>query len=150
MSKKALVIIALLALVGIRVPALAAQDGTFAHAWTNYSDKEKKSFMFGLATAARAFCTDIGGMQKDNSPQNIEKVFRECFNNYAGVEPAKLIAAMDALYRDTKNAMIPLDGAYKIALMQIHGDKVDDVIVQARKYGEKLKKELDQMQKPGK
>lgn len=150
MYKKALVILALLVLVGIRVPAYAAQEGTFAHAWTNYSDKEKKSFMFGLATAARSFCTDIGGMQKDKTQQNIEKVFRDCFNNYAGVEPTKLIAAMDVLYKDAKNAMIPIDGAYKIALMQVRGDKVDDIIIQARKYGEKLKKELDQLHNSGK
>ena len=145
MTKKTLVVLALLCLVALRAPAFAASSaaGTFAHAWTSYSEQEKKAFIFGLATGARAFCTDISGMQKDKDPKNIEKMFRDCFNTYAGVDPQQLIKGMNDLYNDSKNALIPIDGAYKIALMKIHGEKVDDVIVQARKYGEKIKQELD-------
>lgn len=165
MSKKALVLAILLVCVAFRVPAYAgsktapsaaptaapsAGNGTFAHAWTNYTDKEKRSFLFGLATAVRIMCTDITTMQKDAKGPAMEANFRECFNSYAGMEPERLVSAMNALYADPKNAMIPLDGAYKISLMQVRGDKVDDIIVQSRKYGEGLKKELDlQRQKGG-
>jgi hypothetical protein len=150
MSKKALLLIALFVFVVCRIPAYAAGpsgDKTFAQAWTGYSDKEKRSFLFGVATSARAICTDISTMQKDASAQTIETTFRDCFNSYAGVDPDRLIAAMTTLYNDPKNAMIPIDGAYKISLMQVRGDKVDEIIVQARKYGEGIKKELDQQRK---
>lgn len=168
MSKKALVLAVLLVCVAFRVPAYpasktapaaapapvaaapAASGGaTFAHAWSNYSEKEKRSFLFGLATAVRIMCTDISAMQKDAKGPAIETNFRECFNSYAGMEPDRLVTAMNALYADAKNAMIPLDGAYKICLMQVRGDKVDDIIVQARKYGEGLKKEIEQQRQKG-
>ena len=153
MSKKALLLTALFVFVVFKAPAFPASagDATFARAWNNYSEKEKHSFLFGLATAVRIMCTDISAMQKDAKPQTIEANFRDCFNSYAGIEPAKLVAGMNELYADPKNAMIPLDGAYKIALMKSRGDKVDDIIVQSRKYGEGLKKELEQQrrQQPG-
>ena len=167
MSKKALVLTALLVCVVLCLPAYAGPktapaapaaaaassvgsgSGTFAHAWTSYSEKEKRSFLFGLATAVRIMCTDISSMQKDAKGPAIEANFRECFNSYAGMEPERLIAAMNALYADSKNAMIPLDGAYKISLMQVRGDKVDDIIVQSRKYGEGLRKEIDQQRQKG-
>ena len=59
---------------------------------------------------------------------------------------------MNAFYADPKNAFIPLSGAYRISLMQIRGVKVDDLIVQARKYGDALKKKMDEEMKgaPGK
>ncbi|WP_428566172.1 MAG: hypothetical protein ACP59X_05875 [Solidesulfovibrio sp. DCME] len=150
MSKKALLLAVVFALVLLRVPAQAASPSsgggaaTFAHAWTSYSEKEKKSFLFGLATAARAICSDLSTFQKDAKPQDIETHFRDCFNTYAGMEPDRIIAAMNALYADSKNAMIPIDGAYRIAMMQVRGDKVDEIILQSRKYGEGLKKQLDQ------
>lgn len=146
MSKKALLLVALFVLVVFRVPAFPAASGsaTFAHAWTSYTEKEKRSFLFGLATAVRVMCTDLSTMQKDAKAQDIETGFRNCFNSYAGMEPDRVVEAMNALYGDAKNAMIPIDGAYKISLMKIRGDKVDDIIVQARKYGEGLKKEIDQ------
>ena len=56
---------------------------------------------------------------------------------------------MNGLYADSKNAMIPMDGMYKIALMKLRGDKIDDILVQSRKYGEGLKKELDQAHTKG-
>lgn len=154
MSKKALLLVALFVFVVYRAPAFPASPAptgaaTFAHAWTSYSEKEKKSFLFGLATAVRIMCTDISTMQKDAKPQDIEANFRGCFNAYAGMEPDKLVEAMNALYADSKNAMIPLDGAYKISLMKIRGDKVDEIIVQSRKYGESLKKEIDQQRQKG-
>ena len=167
MSKKALVLTALLVCVVLCLPAYAGPktapaapaaaaassvgsgSGTFAHAWTSYSEKEKRSFLFGLATAVRIMCTDISSVQKDAKGPAIEANFRECFNSYAGMEPERLIAAMNALYADSKNAMIPLDGAYKISLMQVRGDKVDDIIIQSRKYGEGLRKEIDQQRQKG-
>jgi len=151
MSKKALLLVAMFVFVVFCAPAYAAapSSATFAHAWGVYSDKEKKSFIFGLATAVRIMCTDISTMQKDATPQTIETNFRECFNSYAGMDPDRIVAAMNALYADSKNAMIPLDGAYKISLMQVRGEKVDDIIVQSRKYGEGIKKELEQRQKTG-
>lgn len=167
MSKKALVLAALLVCVVMCLPAYAGPktapaapavaaapsggsgSGTFAHAWTSYTDKEKRSFLFGLATAVRIMCTDISSMQKDAKGPAIEANFRECFNSYAGMEPERLVAAMNALYADSKNAMIPLDGAYKISLMQVRGDKVDDIIIQSRKYGEGLRKEIDQQRQKG-
>ena len=163
MTRKALLLALLLVLVVFRVPAFAgssvgavsssagAGTGTFAHAWNSYSEKEKKSFLFGLATAVRIMCTDAISMQKDAKPQDIESHFRNCFNSYVGVEPDRAISEMNALYADSKNAMIPIDGVYKIAIMRIRGDKVDDLLVQSRKYGERLKQELDQQRgKPGK
>jgi hypothetical protein len=150
MSKKTLLLVTLFVFVVFRIPAYAAGPGgenSFAHTWNSYSDKEKKSFLFGVATSARAICTDISSMQKDASTQTIEATFRDCFNSYAGMEPDRVIAAMSALYADSKNALIPIDGAYKISLMQVRGDKVDEIIVQARKYGEGIKKELEQQRK---
>lgn len=153
MFKKALLLAVLFVLVAFRAPVLAGSSvsssggATFAHAWTNYSDKEKKSFLFGLATGARAICTDLSTFQKDAKPQEIETRFRDCFNTYAGMEPDRVIAAMNALYADSKNAMIPIDGAYRIAMMQVRGDKVDEIIIQSRKYGEGLKKQLEQQHK---
>ena len=157
MSKKALVLAALLVCVAFRAPAYSAapaaatvSSASFAHAWSNYSDKEKRSFLFGLATAVRIICTDLSTVQKDAKGPAIENNFRDCFNSYAGMDPDTLVSAMNALYADPKNAMIPLDGAYKISLMKVRGDKVDDIIIQARKYGEGLKKEIDQQrQKAG-
>ena len=153
MSKKALLLAVLFVLVIFRVPAFSASPAggaaTFAHAWTNYNDKEKRSFLFGLATAVRIMCTDITTMKKDAKPQEIETAFRDCFNSYAGMEPDQVVSAMNALYADPKNAMIPLDGAYKISLMKVRGDKVDDIIIQSRKYGETLRKELDQQRQGG-
>ena len=153
MSKKALLLVALFVLVVLRAPAFPASPatGTFAHAWNAYSEKEKRSFLFGLATGARIMCTDLSALQKDADKQTIENGFRNCFNSYAGMDPDQVIQTMNSLYNDPQNAMIPLDGAYKISLMKVHGDKVDDIIVQSRKYGERLKKELDaQHQKAGK
>lgn len=156
MSKKVLILVALFVCVGFRAPAYsgtkvasAVSSASFAHAWSSYSDKEKRSFLFGLATAVRIMCTDISTMQKDAKGPAIENNFRECFNSYAGMDPATLVTAMDALYADSKNAMIPLDGAYKISLMKVRGDKVDDIIIQARKYGEGLKKEIEQQHQKG-
>ncbi len=150
MSKKALVLAVFFVLVVFRGPALAASgSNTFAHAWNAYSQQEKKSFLFGLATAVRIVCTDVSSVKKNTPPQEIEKHFRDCFNAYAGVDPNQVIAAMNDLYADSKNAMIPIDGAYKIALMQVRGDKVDQIIIQSRKYGENLKKELDRERKGG-
>jgi hypothetical protein len=152
MSMKALLLAVLFVCVILPGPALAAQPapaGSFAHAWTNYNDKERRAFIFGLATAVRIMCTDITTAQKDASPQTIETNFRDCFNSYAGIDPEQVISAMNALYADPKNAMIPLDGVYKIALMKVRGDKIDDVLVQSRKYGEGLKKELEQRRAKG-
>ncbi len=153
MSKKALLLAVLFVLVIFRGPALAAAPaagtGTFAHAWTSYTEKEKHAFLFGLATAARAICSDLSSFQKDAKPQDVENRFRDCFNTYAGMDPDRVVAAMNALYADSKNAMIPIDGAYRIALMQVRGDKVDEIIVQSRKYGEGLKKQLEQQHKAG-
>ena len=159
MSKKALVLAALLVCVAFRAPAYPAapaapaaagnSSASFAHAWSSYSEKEKRSFLFGLATAVRIMCTDISSMQKDAKGPAIENNFRECFNSYAGMDPSSLVSAMDTLYADSKNAMIPLDGAYKISLMRVRGDKVDDIIIQARKYGEGLKKEIEQQRQKG-
>ena len=108
MSKKALVLAALLVCVVLCLPAYAGPktapaapaaaaapsagsgSGTFAHAWTSYNEKEKRSFLFGLATAVRIMCTDISSMQKDAKGPAIEANFRECFNSYAGMEPERL------------------------------------------------------------
>lgn len=152
MSKKALLLVALFVFVVFRAPAFPASpsSATFAHAWNVFSEKEKRSFMFGLATGARIMCTDLSSMQKDADKQAIETGFRNCFNSYAGMDPEQIIQTMNTLYNDPQNAMIPLDGAYKISMMKVHGDKVDDIIIQSRKYGERLKKELDdQRQKSG-
>lgn len=152
MSKKALLLAVLFACLVLPGPVLAAQSaapGTFAHAWSNYTDKERQAFLFGLATAVRMMCTDIMTGQKGATAQTIETNFRDCFNSYAGIEPAQVISAMNGLYADPKNAMIPLDGMYKIALMKLRGDKIDEVLVQSRKYGEGLKKELDQRHAKG-
>ena len=132
--------------------ALAAGGGsaTFAHSWSVYADKEKRSFLFGLATAVRLMCTDLSTRQKDaKGGAGVEQTFRDCFNAYAGMDPDAVVSAMNALYADPKNAMIPIDGAYMISLMKVRGDKVDDIIVQARKYGEGLKKEIDQQRQKG-
>ena len=73
MTRKALLFVLFFVLVAFRVPAFAASSvsavssgaaaaggsGTFAHAWTSYSDKEKKSFLFGLATAVLVDATII-------------------------------------------------------------------------------------------
>lgn len=152
MSKKALLLAALFVLVILPGPAqaaAAADSGTFAHAWNKYSPQEHHAFFIGLATAVRIMCTDFSAAQKGADAQTIEKNFRDCFNSYAGIDPEKVISAMNALYADPKNALIPLDGMYKIALMKVRGDKVDEVLVQSRKYGEKLKKELDQRRSAG-
>jgi len=59
---------------------------------------------------------------------------------------------MDTFYSDSKNVFIPLSGAYRISLMKIRGVNVDDLVVQARKYGDAVKKKLDEEMKanPGK
>ncbi|MFU2208847.1 hypothetical protein [Solidesulfovibrio sp. C21] len=156
MTRKALLLALFFVLVAFRVPAFAASavspaaGGTFAHAWTSYNDQEKRSFMFGLATAVRIMCTDVSSINKGAKPQEIEQHFRSCFNSYVGVDPGSVISAMNTLYADPKNAMIPIDGAYKISLMRLRGDKVDEIIVQSRKYGERIKQELDQQRKAGK
>ena len=167
MSKKALVLAALLVSMSFSVPADAASKtptpvqaqpqavtsgggASFAHSWTVYSDKEKRSFLFGLATAVRLMCTDLSSRQKDaKGGPGVEQTFRDCFNAYAGMDPDAVVSAMNALYADPKNAMIPIDGAYMISLMKVRGDKVDEIIVQARKYGEGLKKEIDQQRQKG-
>lgn len=153
MSKKALLLAVLFVCILLPGPAPAASSaasGTFAHTWNNYTDKERRAFIIGVGIAVRMLCTDIIAGQKGATPQTIETNFRECFNSYAGIEPGQLISTMNGLYADAKNAMIPLDGIYKIALMKIRGDKIDTVLVQARKYGEGLKKELDQQHPGGK
>ena len=167
MSKKVLVLVALLVSMSVSVLADAASKtptpvqaqpqavtggggASFAHSWTVYSDKEKRSFLFGLATAVRLMCTDLSTRQKDaKGGPGVEQTFRDCFNAYAGMDPDAVVSAMTALYADPKNAMIPIDGAYMISLMKVRGDKVDDIIVQARKYGEGLKKEIDQQRQKG-
>lgn len=168
MSKKSLVLAALLVSMSFGTLADAASKtptpvqaqpqaavggggASFAHSWTVYSDKEKRSFLFGLATAVRLMCTDLSTRQKDaQGGPGVEQIFRDCFNAYAGMDPDAVVSAMNTLYADPKNAMIPTDGAYMISLMKVRGDKVDEIIVQARKYGEGLKKEIDQQrQKSG-
>ncbi len=155
MAKKALILTALMVLFVFKAQASPAQNApakdvqSFGHTWATYAEKEKKSFLIGVATAVRMMCMDILSNQKDASPQTIETQARDCFNSYVGYEPEKIIATMNELYADSKNALIPLDGVYKIALMKLHGEKIDEVLAQARKYGEGLKKAIDQEMQKG-
>lgn len=146
MSKKALLLVALFVLVIFRVPALAAQEAaSFGHTWKSYSDKEKESFLIGVVTAVQLTCEPLSLVKgQDDKPSLDQNRFKDCFNEFAGIEPAKVIASMNEFYNDSRNVFIPLAGAYRITLMKLRGVNVDDVLVQARKYGDAVKKKLDE------
>lgn len=153
MSKKALLLVALFVLVVFRVPAFAAEAASFGHTWRSYTEKEKGSFLIGIATAVQLTCEPLALVKgQDDKPSVDQNRYKDCFNEFAGIESSKVIGAMNAFYSEPKNMFIPLSGAYRISLMQIRGVKVDDLIVQARKYGDALKKKMeDEMKsKPGK
>ncbi len=153
MSKKALLLVALFVLVVFRVPAFAAAPASFGHTWRGYTDKERESFLIGIVTAVQLTCEPLSLVKgQDDKPSVDQNRFKDCFNEFAGIDAPKVISAMNAFYADPKNAFIPLSGAYRISLMQIRGVKVDDLIVQARKYGDALKKKMDEEMKgaPGK
>ena len=105
MSKKALLLVALFVLVIFRVPALAASEGaSFGHTWKGYSAKEKESFLIGIATAVQLTCEPLSLVKgQDNKPSVDQNRFKDCFNEFAGIEPAKVIATM--LSNCLKNAV---------------------------------------------
>ncbi|QLA17450.1 hypothetical protein [Desulfolutivibrio sulfoxidireducens] len=145
MVKKTLILTALFLLVlGNAASALAQAGPSFAQAWSGQSDKEKESFIRGVVSGVRILCMDITvGLGKAADPENVNKQFRECFNAYVVDNPAKMIATMNELYADKKNAFIPFDGIYKIAGLKMNGQNVDKLLEQSRQYAEGLKKKLE-------
>ena len=145
MVKKTLILTALFLLVLGNAASAVAQGGpSFAQAWSGQSDKEKESFIRGVVSGVRILCMDITvGLGKAADPENVNKQFRECFNAYVVDNPAKMIATMNELYADKKNAFIPFDGIYKIAGLKMNGQNVDKLLEQSRQYAEGLKKKLE-------
>ena len=135
MSKKALVLAALLVSMSFGTLADAASKtptpvqaqpqaavggggASFAHSWTVYSDKEKRSFLFGLATAVRLMCTDLSTRQKDaQGGPGVEQIFRDCFNAYAGMDPDAVVIGLRFLHtRYMRGTAAGKDVPYGIAL----------------------------------
>lgn len=145
MSKKALVLLVLL-LFGFGAQGFAAPDSpSFGHTWKSFSPKEKEAFLIGIATAVQLTCEPLALVKgTNNKPKVDEKRYAQCFNDFAGIDRMKVVSAMDAFYKDSRNAFIPLSGAYRLTLMQLRGTKIDDLLVQARKYGNAVRKKLEE------
>jgi len=149
MSRKAVVLLVLSLFVFCGGgQAFAAQDApSFGHTWKSFSDKEKESFLIGIATAVQLTCEPLSLVKgKDEKPTVDQNRYADCFNEFAGIDRFKVISGMNDFYNDSKNTFIPLSGAYRLTIMKLRGAKIDDLLVQARKYGDAVKKKLEQEQ----
>jgi len=146
MTKKAVVLLALCCMMFCGTLAFAAQDApSFGHSWKSFSQKEKESFLIGIATAVQLTCEPLALVEgKDNKPTVDQTKYAQCFNDFAGVDRVKVISEMDAFYNDPKNLNIPLSGAYRLCCLKLRGSKIDDLVAQARKYGDALMKKIEQ------
>lgn len=146
MSKKALLLTVVFVCVVFRAQAFPAQEGaSFGHTWNSYSDKEKSSFLVGIATAVQLTCEPLALVKGDGDKLTVDQErYKNCFNDFAGMEPAKVVAGLNDFYRDSKNAFIPLSGAYRLTMMKLRGNNIDEVLTQARKYGDAVKKKLEE------
>jgi len=147
MSKKALVLFVLLlfGLVGAQQGLAAQEPASFGHTWKSFSAKEKEAFLIGVATAVQLTCEPLAIIKgKDNKPTIDEKRYAQCFNDFAGIDRVKVVSGMDDFYNDSKNIFIPLQGAYRLTIMKLRGIKIDDMLTEARKYGNAVRKKLEE------
>lgn len=146
MIKKAIVLCALCVVMFSGISAFAAQDSaSFGHTWKTFTDKEKEAFLIGVASAVQLTCEPLALVEgKDKKPTVDQDKYAQCFNDFAGIDRFKVIAEMDAFYNDAKNINVPLSGAYRLLTLKLRGVKVDDLLAQARKYGDALKKKLEE------
>ncbi|MFP5239612.1 MAG: hypothetical protein ACLGQW_07275 [Acidobacteriota bacterium] len=147
MARKAL-LTALALILALAVPAFAQQKGgdkkaaassaasatprstvsNFGQRWNTMTDKERELYLEGMAFAFRTVCMSAV-MTLDSAktnPQEADKAFRECFSGWFPYRPYDVKQAMNAIYQDKANNIIPFDIAYGQALLKVKGDPIED------------------------
>jgi hypothetical protein len=111
-----------------------AEVTNFGQRWSAMTDKERESFLEGMAFAFRIYCLNAV-MAGDNKPQNAQeadKRFKECFLAQFPYQPALVKEAMTSLYQDKANNNIPFDMMYGMALLKVKGDPIDENLAKLR------------------
>jgi len=116
------------------------QFSGFGQYWNAMSDKEHDAFMRGVVTAFRIYCMEAVASDKSQSPQDTNKHFMECFASNFPYQPGLVKEAMNSLYQDKANNIIPFDYMFGLALLKVKGDPIDDRLARLRQDSEKLLK----------
>jgi hypothetical protein len=114
----------------------------FGQRWNSMSDKEHDSFLNGMLTAFRNFCLDVTAGDSSKDPQEVNKNFMTCFATHFPYQPAVVKQALNELYKDKANNIIPFDYMYGMALLKVKGDPIDDKLVKLRQVSEKAFKSM--------
>ncbi|WP_243438904.1 hypothetical protein [Fundidesulfovibrio soli] len=105
-----------------------ATVSNFGQRWNGMTDKERELYLEGMAFAFRTVCMSAV-MTLDSSktsPQEADKAFRECFSGWFPYRPYDVKQAMNAIYQDKANNIIPFDIAYGQALLKVKGDPIEE------------------------
>lgn len=152
MARKALLTVIAL-LVAFSVPAYAqkksadkqptamsqAAGGTtisnFGQRWTGMGEKERESFLEGMASAFRIMCLNavMGGLDATaQNAQEADKKFKECMVAFFPYQMHLVRQAMTELYQDKANNNVPFDVCFGVALLKIKGDPYEENLAKLR------------------
>ena len=119
--------------------AAAAGPGTikdFGNRWNAMGDKERTAFLEGMVSGFRIVCLNVvmAGQSAPPSAQEAEKKFKECVLPMFPYAIREVKEAMNSLYQDKANNVVPFDMMYGMALLKVKGDPaLDDSLVSLRK-----------------
>lgn len=119
-------------------PSAAAKPGpsvtNFGQRWNAMTDHEHEVFLEGIATAFRILCMNVvmSGETAPKNPQEADKRFKECFLAQFPYQTALVKEAMNSLYQDKANSIIPYDLMYGMALLKVKGDPIEDNLAKLR------------------
>lgn len=116
------------------VAAGPATVSNFGQRWSAMTDKERDSFLEGMASAIRLVCTNavFGQETKPVDMQAANKSFMECFAGVFPFKPGDIKSAMTSLYQDKNNNIIPYDIMYGMALLKVKGDPYEESLTRLR------------------
>lgn len=117
--------------------AVGGQQSTvsnFGQRWTAMTDKERDMFLEGMATALRMVCTTavFTAEPKPKDMNEANKRFMECFSAQFPYKPWDIKNAMNALYQDKANNIVPYDIMYGMALLKVKGDPYEENLAKLR------------------
>jgi len=112
----------------------SAEVTNFGQRWTAMTDKERDLFLEGIATAFRILCMNVvlGGETKPQNAQDADKRFKECFLAQYPYQSSLIKQAMNTLYQDKANNIVPYDLMFGMALLKVKGDPIEDNLAKLR------------------
>lgn len=119
------------------VPLSGQQQATvsnFGQRWTAMTDKERDTFLEGMATALRMVCTTavFTAEPKPKDMTEANKRFIECFSAQFPYKPGDIKGAMNSLYQDKANNIVPYDIMFGMALLKLKGDPYEENLAKLR------------------